>query len=115
MASGQITSFRINQRGVDELQTRGMEPFVFKVAETAAAIARGLVNVDSGELRSTIGTAFETAGGVFVGFVTAGTAYAIWQEFEPGEVLPTGGTRKRRGGKAFLRPGIMQALQPYTG
>lgn len=30
--------------------------------------------------------------------------YAIFQEFLPGEEMPDGGTRERRGGKPYMRP-----------
>ena len=105
---------RINQAGIDEFKVGPIEEWLGGVLIDAHREAVSLVNVDTGNLRSSIGFGLERRGGDPVGYLFAGTNYAIFQEFEPGETIPGVGRRKRRGGKPFLRPGVMKALQKYT-
>lgn len=115
MARAKLTNIQVDQRGIDELARTEIAPWLqSQILEPAATEARGTVNVDSGLLRSTIGTAILEENGQPVGFLYAGTNYAIWQETEPGDAIPGGGTRRRGGGKPFLRPAVMKALAPYT-
>lgn len=110
-----IVNVRINNQGIQRLQRDEIAPWLQKdILSVAEREAKGNVNVDTGNLRSTIGTAIEIINGVPVGFLFAGTNYAIPQEFEPGETIPGRGSRRRRGGKPFLRPAAMAALAPYN-
>lgn len=103
--------YRENPAGMAALRTDGMAPFIARVVETGATNAKLLVNVDTGDLRSSITARVDAGADPVVGWVYATKNYAIWQEFEPGEDIPGVGTRRRRGGKAFLRPGVQQAIE----
>jgi hypothetical protein len=102
----------INRGGIERMKSVDINQWLATdILPAAHREAVALVNYDFGHLRSSIGTAIEPGP---VGFLFAGTNYAIWQEFEPGEAIPGVGTRRRRGGKPFLRPAVIRALKPYT-
>lgn len=88
-----------------------MAPDLEEVTQRAATIARTLANADTGFMRSRIEGAIGFEGKQLAGVVFNGADYGIWQETEPGDALPGGGARKRGGGRAHLRPGVLRALQ----
>jgi hypothetical protein len=104
-------AYRENPAGLAALRTDGMAEFITRVSERAATEAKRLVNVDTGDLRSSISARVDVGSDPATGYVFATKNYAIWQEFEPGEDIPGIGTRRRRGGKAFLRPGVQIAIR----
>ena len=87
------------------------DPDLEEVTQRAATIARTLANADTGFMRSRIEGAIGFEGKQLAGVVFNGAEYGIWQETEPGDALPGGGARKRGGGRAHLRPGVLRALQ----
>lgn len=107
--------------GVKRMAREDVAPWLQKVLNTAQTEARNLVNVDTGDLKASITTAIEHEPDI-VGFVLANKNYAIWQELEPGDRTaylpvttgPGAPTRKRKGGKAFLRPGVLKAIRQHT-
>ncbi len=101
--------------GLDKLKTESVARWLqTDILETAKREAVALVHKDDGDLMGSISTAIENGPEGPVGYLFAGTNYAIWQEFEPGENIPGVGTRIRSGGKPYLRPAAFKALQPYT-
>lgn len=112
-----LTRFRLNRRGIDALVEGDIEEWLTKVLVDAQREAKNEVNVDSGFLKSRIKPQIDTTGQrdkPIKGSLVAETDYAVWQETEPGDSIPGIGTRKRRGGRPFLRPGVQKALAPYT-
>lgn len=105
------TRVTVNERGIDALAAGPVAAWLQReILEPSARNARALVNVDTGYLRTTIGTALSIRGRTVVGHVFNGTNYGLWQETEPGDVLPSGGVRIRPGGKPHLRPGVLAAF-----
>jgi len=104
-------AYRVNVAGYKALRTDGMAEFITRVSERGATEAKRLVNVDTGDLRSSISARVDIGADPATGYVYATKNYAIWQEFEPGEDVPGYGTRRRRGGKPFLRPGVETAIR----
>lgn len=112
----------MNRAGIEALKRDDITKWLLNdILEPAKREAQALVNVDFGILKGSIGTAVDPGP---VGFLFAGTDYAVWQEFEPesreylgstlDSYIPGVGKRKRKGGKPFLRPGVIKALQPFT-
>lgn len=101
----------VNEVGINRLAREEVAPWLQnQILEPAARNARALVRVDTGDLRSTIGTAITVSGRQIEGWVFNGTSYGIWQETEPGDVIEGVGVRQRMGGKPHLRPGVLAAI-----
>jgi hypothetical protein len=75
-------------------------------AELVATRAKELVNVGTGRLRASIHVVDGVDETGVVCLVGSDVDYAIYQELEPGDPYPEGGTRERPGGKPFLRPAL---------
>lgn len=103
--------------GLEALEQIQIKQWFVGVLLDAQRFARREVNVDTGFLRGRIVWAIEpgeSKGEPFIGRLIGDTNYALWQETEPGDDIPGVGTRIRSGGKPYLRPGVLQALRPYT-
>ena len=90
---------------------KAIVPWLTKTMQRAATIAREEANVDTGTMVGLIDAGVAKQGGKVIGVLWNGAEYGIWQELEPGEAIPLGGSRERPGGKAHLRPGVFRALQ----
>ena len=80
----------------------------------AAIEAKRLVNIDTATLQGSIRpeAAHLNAEGQVEGlYGPHDVAYAAEQEFLPGEQMPDGGTRQRKGGKPYMRPSKASAEQ----
>lgn len=99
--------------GLRRLQDDILEPWLIARLEKGRGVSVREVNVDTGSLRSSIQTRISKTDGRLVGYIEALNDYALWQETEPGDIIPGVGTRIRSGGKPYLRPGLYEAIRPY--
>jgi hypothetical protein len=108
----------VHPDGIKEMEREDLVPWLQTILETAATEARGLVNVDSGRLRSSITTRLTLE--PFEGHLEANTNYAAYQELEPDDasayvpVTTTATWRRTPGGRAYLRPGALKGIRDHT-
>lgn len=85
-----------------------------KTTSEGAITAKRLVNIDTATLQGSIypePAVVASDSSVYGIYGPHDVAYAEVQEFLPGEQMPSGGTRERRGGKPYMRPSYEEAKQ----
>jgi hypothetical protein len=105
--------------GIKEMEREDLGPWLQRILESDVGYARQFVNVDTGRLVSSITTAISLD--PLEGELQAHTNYALWQELEPDDqsryepvTTTTSIVRRRRGGRAYLRPGALLAIREHT-